>query len=199
MTALTCLLSLSCFLWGRPLSGVCSAGPGHGSGETELHKAPPFCSLAPRNSAVCTGGGRHAPHPTGQGGLFGECGTQRGKALTLPAAMGVFREGFLEGHLSCVLMDLRITGQWRVTTWGLRWAASSAWQVLRQVPGETDQGRLSRSTGATAAQQDLLVGVAGVFSGGACGKAVSHAVSRGGEKVLEHRRSRPREQQCLWP
>lgn len=78
-------------------------------------------------------------------------------------------------------MDLRITGQWRVTTWGLRWAASSAWQVLRQVPGETDQGRLSGSTGATAAQQDLLVGVAGVFSGGACGKAVSHAFQGWGE------------------
>lgn len=96
-------------------------------------------------------------------------------------------------------MHLRITGQWRVTTWGLRWAASSAWQVPRQVPGKTDQGRLSGSAGATAAQQDLLVGVAGVFSGGACGKAVSHAVSRGGEKVLEHRRSQPWEQQCLWP
>ena len=69
-----------------------------------------------------------------------------------------------------------------MTTWGLRWAASSAWQVPRQVPGKTDQGRLSGSAGATAAQQDLLVDVAGVFSGGACGKAVSHAVSRGGEK-----------------
>lgn len=96
-------------------------------------------------------------------------------------------------------MDLNITSQWRVTTWGLRQAASSAWQVFRQVPGKTDQGGLSGSAGATAAQQDLLVGVAGVFSGGACGKAVSHAVSRGGEKVLEHRRSRQQEQQCLWP
>lgn len=150
-------------------------------------------------SGLAVGGGRRSPHPAGQGGVFGECGTQTGEALTLPAAMGAFREGFLEGHLSCMLMDLRITSQWRVTTWGLRRAASSAWQVFRQVPGKTDQGGLSGSAGATAAQQDLLVGVAGVFSGGACGKAVSHAVSRGGEKVLEHRRSRQREQQCLWP
>lgn len=67
-------------------------------------------------------------------------------------------------------MDLNITSQWRVTTWGLRQAASSAWQVFRQVPGKTDQGGLSGSAGATAAQQDLLVGVAGVFSGGAVGR-----------------------------
>lgn len=50
-----------------------------------------------------------------------------------------------------------------------------------------------------AAWKDLVVGVAGVFSGGACGKAVSHAGSRSQKKVLEHRWSRQREQQCLWP
>lgn len=51
--------------------------------------------------------GKRAPHRAGQGGLFGEWGAQRGEALTLPAAMGELREGLLEGHLSCVLMDLR--------------------------------------------------------------------------------------------
>lgn len=157
---------------------------------TRLHPSAHWLLGVPPSGLA---GGRCSPHPAGQGGLFGECGTQTGEALTLPAAMGVFKEGFLEGHLSCMLMDLRITSQWRVTTWGLRRAASSAWQVFRQVPGKTDQGRLSGSAGATAAQQDLLVGVAGVFSGGACGKAVSHAV------VLEHRWGRQREQQCLWP
>lgn len=32
-----------------------------------------------------------------------------------------------------------------MTTWGLRWAASSAWQVLRRGPGNTGQGGLSGS------------------------------------------------------
>lgn len=157
VTALTCLLSLSCFLWGRPFIRVCSAGPGHGSGETERYKAPPFCSLAPRNSAVCTGGGRHAPPHWPRRPVWRVWDTER-EGLDPASSNGSVQEwAFLEGHLSCVLMDLRITGQWRVTTWGLRWAASSAWQVLRQqVPGETDQGRAEQEHGCDGSPAGLV-------------------------------------------
>ena len=37
---------------------MCSAGSGLGSGETELDRTPPFCSLAPRDSAIWTGRGQ---------------------------------------------------------------------------------------------------------------------------------------------
>lgn len=145
VTALTCLLSLSCLLLGSALIGCAVLDLDlalERESWTGLHPSAHWLPGIPPSGLA---GGRCAPHCAGPGGPFGEWGAQRGEALTLPAAMGELREGLLEGHLSCVLMDLRITGQWRVTMWGLGWAASSAWQAFRQGPGNTGQGGLSGS------------------------------------------------------
>lgn len=66
--------------------------------------------------------------------------------------------GSVQGGLSGGTFELRVNGSayhrsMAVTTWGLRWAASSAWQVLRPGTWRNRSGQAGRSTGAAAASR----------------------------------------------